>query len=825
MADNRPVSRKKNITEGGGNAARRGEGLGGGPVGRTGGMPGGSSGGGGAAGGSGPQMTRGSGGNRSPLIAIIAVVVLLLGGGGGIGAYLSNNAEGAADTAASYEQQTQTTDVSDAGTSDAASSLVSSVFGSYAGGYGNSSAAWSDTPNTGSLDTSVASGARAKRTVLKGNGNDVVTILVYMCGTDLESRSAMASKDLQEMLAADLKENINLIVYTGGCKSWQNNVISSKTNQIYQIKGGKMTLLQDNLGSVAMTDPKTLSGFIQWGTKNYPADRYELIFWDHGGGSTSGYGYDEKFASSGSMKLSGINTALKDGGVSFDFIGFDACLMATVETALMLDSYSDYLIASEETEPGVGWYYTDWLTALGADPSMSTTEIGKNIIDSYTAACAKTCAGQKTTLSLIDLAELTATVPQELSDFAKETSELIENKEYQTVSVARGSSREFAASSKIDQIDLIDFAIRLGTDEGTELADALKGAVKYNRTSSNMTNAYGLSIYFPSKKISAVDGMVNTYEAIGMDEDYTKCIQDFAALGVAGQVASGGSSTASPLPSLFGSLMGASSSGSSGGADMVGQLLSSFLSSDFSSIAGLSSSNTSFLGRSLDVESAAEYIAENHFDPGQLSWINYNDGAPVIRIAEDQWPLIENVDLNVFYDDGEGYLDLGMDNTFEFDGRGDLMAPTDRTWLAINGQVVAYYRIDTAGDQDDYTIMGRVPAELNGERVNLILIFDSAHEDGYVAGAVYDYVDGETETIAKNLTELHDGDTIDFLCDYYGYDQSYLDSFYLGDPLTVSGGMEALKISNVNIGDGDVLAMYCFTDLYGQRYWSEVYHE
>ena len=53
------------------------------------------------------------------------------------------------------------------------------------------------------------------------------------------------------------------------------------------------------------------------------------------------------------MGLANINKALKDGGVKFDFIGFDACLMATAETALMLDQHADYLIASEETEPGI----------------------------------------------------------------------------------------------------------------------------------------------------------------------------------------------------------------------------------------------------------------------------------------------------------------------------------------------------------------------------------------------------------------------------------------------------------------------------------------
>ena len=64
-----------------------------------------------------------------------------------------------------------------------------------------------------------------------------------------------------------------------------------------------------------MTDPDTLAGCIQWCAKNYPASRYNLILWDHGGGSISGYGCDEKFASAGSMSLAGLETTLRGAGL------------------------------------------------------------------------------------------------------------------------------------------------------------------------------------------------------------------------------------------------------------------------------------------------------------------------------------------------------------------------------------------------------------------------------------------------------------------------------------------------------------------------------
>lgn len=807
--ENRPVGRKKNVGTGGSGVHKRGEGLGTGPVGNSSGYSSGPS-----SFGGGPKRS----GGRSPLFMVIILAILILGGGGGLTSLLGGGDSGYSNSSTT-QQYSNTSSQTSTGSGTSSLSTLSQLFGgygSYSGG-SSASAAWSETPNTGKLDTSVSSNARAKRTVIKGNGKDTVTIMVYMCGADLESRSGMASKDIQEMLKADLGNNINLLIYTGGARQWQNNVVSSTTNQIYQIKNGKLNLLVDNVGNLPMTKPDTLSSYIKWSATNYPADRFELIFWNHGGGSTGGYGYDEKFASAGSMSLAGINTALKDGGVTFDFVGFDTCLMATVENALVVSNYADYLVASEETEPGIGWYYTDWLTAFGKNTSMDTLEIGKNIIDSFTNACAQTCPGQKTTLSLIDLAELSQTVPQELADFSKDTANMINSNEYSAVSTARSSSREFASSSRIDQIDLVDFANRMGTAEAKELANALKSSIKYNRTSSNMTNAYGLSIYFPYKQSSKVDSMVNTYENIGMDENYAKCIQSFATMGVAGQVASGGTST--PMPSLFGELSQGSGSGDAT-AEMISQLLTTFLSSDFSSISGLSSSNTSFLGKSLDVEKAANYIAANQFDTSNLIWTQNSDGQDVISLSEDQWSQVKDLSLNMFYDDGEGYIDLGLDNTLEFDSDGNLIAPSDKTWLAIDGQIVAYYVIDVQGDENSYAITGRVPCLLNGERTNLILVFDSENEDGYVAGANYDYVEGETDTVAKNLTEINEGDTIDFLCDYYSYDKTYEDSYYLGEQMTVSHPMSEMVINNLPVGDGDVLVTYRFTDQFAQNYWT-----
>ncbi len=770
--------RDKHTASGQTGSQRRGDGLGGGPAGQGGlGRP--------SSGGSfGKRAAFGGGGLC--VILLIAAFFLFGGNGGSAGDLLGSLAGGDGSPA---PQQ------SDGSTSGYSFGSDSQYGGSIASG--------------GSVDTNVAAGSREKYTTILGGGQDTVTMMIYMCGTDLESRNGMATSDMQEMANASFNDNLNILIYTGGCSGWRTSGISNSVNQIYQLQNGGLKPVVTDMGSKCMTEPATLTQFIQYCAENYPANRNELILWDHGGGSVSGYGYDEKNKSAGSMGLGGIRTALKNGGVKFDFIGFDACLMATAETALMLDPFADYLIASEETEPGIGWYYTNWVTKLGSNTSMPTLEIGKNIVDDFVSECARRCSGQKTTLSVIDLAEFANTVPADLSAFSKSVSDQIKAEEYAQISDARYGAREFAQSSKIDQIDLVDFAQRVGTSEGQKLAQTLKNAVKYNRTSTNMTNAYGVSIFFPYKRTSYVDKACRTYDQIGMDASYGNCIRQFASLETCGQAGTGG--TGSPIGSLF------DVAGSLGGSDMIGSLLTSFLSSG-RGIDGLDSSNTKFMkSNPLSEDQTTDYISMHYFDTSALVWTQDAQGNYTMTLPKKQWALVHELDLAAFYDDGTGYVDLGLDYLYKIDENGTLTADTDRTWLSINGQTVAFYHMDTVKTDAGEIISGYVPAQLNGEDVSLIVTFDPEHPDGFIAGATTEYINQETETIAKNLTELQIGDTLQFVCDYYSYDQEYQDRYLFGDPVTVT---DTMTIRNMEIGDGAFRFMYRFTDIYNQQYWS-----
>ena len=876
--------RKRRTSSGGTGVHRRGSGLGTGPVGSVGGggaRKGSSPGGGSPSSGGGGPRRSGGGGGFNPITLIIVLAVVLLGGGGGLGSLLGGGSGSQSSSGtSSYSSGSGSSGYSNYSSGSGASGYGgyssgsgTSGFGGYSGfgsgglgspgsgGFGSSSSSssgsgsflsdtlsgldlsgllgsfssggttnqtltgtytgWGDDNNTGDLNTSVAPEASGKFTKLKGNGRDTVTIMVYMCGTDLESRSSMATSDIVEMTKASLSDKVNVIVYTGGCTKWNNNIISARTNQIYQVKDGGLKCLVQDDGDRVMTDPATLTRFIKWCGKNYPANRNELIFWDHGGGSVSGYGYDQKHQRSGPMSLPNIKKALKDSGLTFDFVGFDACLMATAENALAVSGSADYLLASEETEPGTGWYYTNWLTALSKNTSMPTTELGKQIIDDFVDMSARQARGQSTTLSLVDLAELKETFPDSFSSFADGINDLLDKKNYSAIASARKNTREFARTSRINQYDLVHLARNLGTQEGKELAEIVLNAVKYNRTSANMTNSYGLAVYFPSQN-KYTDSMTATYKALELSSSYSNSFRKIAAIQEAGQSVSGGSHSLNDLlgggsssgSSLFDSY-GSSLFGSSGGSsDVMMDLLGSLFSGR--SLSG--SYSTDFMEESgYSEEDLASMLDGNVFDADKLTW-TAQSGKYTMQLSQPQWALVDHLERNIFYDDGEGYIDLGMDTVYSVSGEGVLTAGADRYWISIDEHPVAFYHVSTTASDEGTTIIGRVPCYLNGDRCNLILIFDDDNPYGYVAGASFDYRDGETETVPKSMTALKDGDVIDFVCNYCNYDLEFEDSYYLGEQLVVDGEPE---ITDTYIGDGPAFVSYRFTDIYGQEYWSD----
>ncbi|MCR5487135.1 MAG: hypothetical protein K6F35_06350 [Lachnospiraceae bacterium] len=280
----------------------------------------------------------------------------------------------------------------------------------------------------------------AKDTEDTGRGGPVssdATIMYYMVGSNLEGNGAEATRDIIEIMsgieqaegAADSVSNakIHVVIETGGVSDKAMEKDGAHDKALKELEGilkdketasaNDLKLLQtinsvnDGRGiqwnqnerwvlsdhSIKPADnpvaeentKRVMTGikdagkapelidFITTTAQKYPAKRYMLVLWDHGGGPKGGFGGDDRGGQNNtyitsdqlteSLSEARINLRGQESNANFDkfeFIGFDACLMGNLETAMALQPYARYLFGSEDLEPGTGWDHRGYVKEI-----------------------------------------------------------------------------------------------------------------------------------------------------------------------------------------------------------------------------------------------------------------------------------------------------------------------------------------------------------------------------------------------------------------------------------------------------------------------------
>lgn len=311
------------------------------------------------------------------------------------------------------------------------------------------------------------------------------TILMYVVGSNLESQSSNASYDLKEIMQSDVDiDNCNVVAFTGGTNGWLMNIPSDKNCALYlaEDNGENFFYLANIFNDTDMADPTTLEFFLNYAYYAFPADEYDLILWDHGGAIT-GFGVDEK--TENTMGLNGIDDALNktpfNGNAKMKWIAFDACLMAGLETALLLAEHADYLIASEEVMKGAGFDYSFLNTVSRA--TSNGVDAGRDIADLTYEFTVKYINDfvDDFTMSCIDLNKI-SNVEESLDNLSARISEVIESV-FNEYSSFRINEFEFGFGYDYDTIDLnsfADFWSKYFPSESENLVSAISDAVVYN---------------------------------------------------------------------------------------------------------------------------------------------------------------------------------------------------------------------------------------------------------------------------------------------------------------------------------------------------------
>jgi len=358
------------------------------------------------------------------------------------------------------------------------------------------------------------------------------TIMIYMNGSDLESDFGAATTDLVEMLESGLdSKNANVVILTGGTYRWQNDVIPANNCVIWEVIDGWLYEVT-SVGQISMGDPATLREFIEYGMKNYPAKKYGLIMWDHGGGSIAGFGHDENF-NDDSLTLQEMKLAFEEAGLrenKLEFLGFDACLMATVEMAVLAADYAHVLIASEDLEPGDGWDYV-FLSALNHDPGMSGLTLGKYIVDTFMDFYGPD-SDELLSLSVVDLARVHP-VMETTGRLMSLASQEIKSDNFHELARRRGITKTFGDGSPrdnyCDMVDIGDMATQLMDlfpEETRAVHRALRNAVVYNRHNSDV-EIHGLSTFYIYGGKSEGVQSLRTYSELEANDEYTQFLHHF----------------------------------------------------------------------------------------------------------------------------------------------------------------------------------------------------------------------------------------------------------------------------------------------------------
>lgn len=580
--------------------------------------------------------------------------------------------------------------------------------------------------------------------------DDKWLIYWYISGNDLEDEFQEATIDMQEMTRTEFKskklidegvnktiadgvlvnfpqyisddvrlsQNVKILIQTGGCYNWANEDIPSNTIGRYLFDSNGFHY-QGSFVDMNMGNAETLENFLRYGKdvieKDFKPTRKMFIFWNHGG--LAGICYDARYKHDESKPASAINEAfldlndvrkafskvykLSEDNPPFDIIGFDACIRATYENANNIFGLAKYMIASEESESGFGWYYSDWIKKLSENPSMSNKSLGAIICQSSYDYLVKNGIDDAaiSTFSTVELSKSKWLNLRAAHDsFMKNYLKSAKNNPYLYVnleSAAYSGERygETNGSAGV-MVDLKNFA------ENT------KSRLSYFETNSSRKNSLNISA---DDLITAIDSVVscnihgeNRVGSNGISIHYplNKDSEEF-------ELYASQNTVSKHTKKLYQNLLILSQSAPSTSNDDENQNRRS-----------RTRSNVGRLQEILDISGLYNSPVVYDKDSNELS----------VSIAQDQIPKISYVNSVVLQaldtdEDNLNGLVLGLSGNIQSDWeKGKFTTTLKPTWTMINGHLVytdilgsTKSKINPEGEilQKGYTLYG-IPIELNG---------------------------------------------------------------------------------------------------------------
>lgn len=607
------------------------------------------------------------------------------------------------------------------------------------------------------------SSADDESTVIKAASGDEWIIYWYLCGSDLESNYGAATNDLVELTSVPLPAKVKVVIQTGGTSAWQNDMVSAANLGRYVYDQGGLQLVEE-VPSASMGDPATLKDFLNFGKNKYPAKHTAVVLWNHGGGSVSGAAFDELYGMD-SLTLAEMYQAFSEvfgedpENQPIDMIGFDTCLMATVDTAYTFSDIGKYLVASQEVEPGNGWLYSGWLGALAAKPDMEPLELSRVICDTYAEGCEAVGTQDNITLSVTDLSKVSQLLTA-YDDFGKEALSLAVqdpafftyfSKIANSVENYGGNTREQGYTNMTDLGNLALKSAELLPNTSGAVAEALQDCIVYKVNGKYRPDSVGLSCYYSYN--GDVDDF-NAYANIGPAASF----KYLYAYGLTGEL-------------------------TADGMDYIAQM---------------------------NYDALPELLTLNSVDWQDMPLTVDEGGNATLTLGSEAIDILSSLTFELYYADPEEdiLLCLGSDNDINADWENGIFKDNFRgVWGSLDG-ALCYMEIAYEGDSyNQYS----VPILLNGEEYNLMVIYDFETEQYYIEGARKPL--DESGAADKNLRYLVEGDQIQTV--HYAMTISGDDDQLTAVPIDTIVVTPEITFAETELGDGFFIMQYVMQDSQG----------
>lgn len=371
--------------------------------------------------------------------------------------------------------------------------------------------------------------------VVPSDGSISRTIMIYLVGADLESKSGVVTGDINGIIPSDVDlDNIKLLLYTGGTSQW-HNFISNTENAIYELTSSGF-VKKESYSKNDMGDANTLTTFLNYGYDNYKTDEYDLIFYNHGG-AIDGAIYDD--FTNNHLTVKEMNQALSNSRFNeknkLEVVLFRTCLNGTLEIANELDDYADYMVASEEiTNGGANSSVLSFINNIEA--SDDAVSYSKKFIEEYKKHIKEIDPLGMGTVPMYAVIDLNK-VDDVVSDLNNFINGIDINRYYSDIIKIRGNMYQYAYSfygdgsyDMVDLYTLVDNIDVYSTVKSDELLNSINEAVIYN-WSEYEKNSHGLSVYFPYKgSVLAQAKFLGVYNELDFSDSYRTFIKKISSL-------------------------------------------------------------------------------------------------------------------------------------------------------------------------------------------------------------------------------------------------------------------------------------------------------